>query len=171
MNIFEELVSLLIEKQMTIASAESCTGGLFASHIVDVPDASRVLNASVVTYSNASKVKYAKVSYDTIEKFGAVSEQVAGEMAEGIAKETSANVGISFSGVAGPSGGNSKKPIGTVCVGCYIECKLWTHTFHLDPTLTRTEIREQSTKLLAEKLVEFLDNLDWFEKICRDDEI
>ncbi|MBR2191390.1 MAG: CinA family protein [Eubacterium sp.] len=169
MNIFEELVSLLIEKQMTIASAESCTGGLFASHIVDVPDASRVLNASVVTYSNASKVKYAKVSYDTIEKFGAVSEQVAGEMAEGIAEETSANVGVSFSGVAGPSGGNSKKPIGTVCVGCYIDGKLWTHTFHLDPTLSRTEIREQSTLMLAEKVVEFLKNLDWFEKICRDE--
>ena len=164
MNIFEELVSLLIEKQMTIASAESCTGGLFASHIVDVPDASRVLNASVVTYSNASKVKYAKVSYDTIEKFGAVSEQVAGEMAEGIAEETSANVGISFSGVAGPSGGNSKKPIGTVCVGCYIEGKLWTHTFHLDPNLSRTEIREQSASLMAEHLVKILKTEEYLIK-------
>ena len=164
MNIFEELVNLLIEKQMTIASAESCTGGLFASHIVDVPDASRVLNASVVTYSNASKVKYAKVSYDTIEKFGAVSEQVAGEMAEGIAEETSANVGISFSGVAGPSGGNSKKPIGTVCVGCYIEGKLWTHTFHLDPNLSRTEIREQSASLMAEHLVKILKTEEYLIK-------
>ncbi len=164
MNIFEELVSLLIEKQMTIASAESCTGGLFASHIVDVPDASRVLNASVVTYSNASKVKYAKVSYDTIEKFGAVSEQVAGEMAEGIAEETSANVGISFSGVAGPSGGNSKKPIGTVCVGCYIEGKLWTHTFHLDSNLSRTEIREQSASLMAEHLVKILKTEEYLIK-------
>ena len=164
MNVFEELVSLLIEKQMTIASAESCTGGLFASHIVDVPDASRVLNASVVTYSNASKVKYAKVSYDTIEKFGAVSEQVAGEMAEGIAKETSANVGISFSGVAGPSGGNSKKPIGTVCVGCYIEGKLWTHTFHLDSNLSRTEIREQSASLMAEHLAKILKTEEYLIK-------
>ena len=164
MNVFEELVSLLIEKQMTIASAESCTGGLFASHIVDVPDASRVLNASVVTYSNASKVKYAKVSYDTIEKFGAVSEQVAGEMAEGIAEETSANVGISFSGVAGPSGGNSKKPIGTVCVGCYIDGKLWTHTFHLNPNLSRTEIREQSASLMAEHLVKILKTEEYLIK-------
>ncbi|MBP5772824.1 MAG: nicotinamide-nucleotide amidohydrolase family protein [Eubacterium sp.] len=169
MNTFEELVSLLIEKQMTIASAESCTGGLFASHIVDVPDASRVLNASVVTYSNAAKVRYARVSYDTIEKFGAVSEQVAGEMAEGIALETSANVGVSFSGVAGPTGGSKQKPVGTVCVGCYIEGKLWTHTFHLDPTLSRAEIREQSTILLAEKLLDFLNNLGWFETLCRDE--
>ena len=124
MNIFEELVSLLIEKQMAIASAESCTGGLFAAHIVDVPDASKVLNASVVTYSNAAKVKYARVSYDTIEKFGAVSEQVAGEMAEGIAEETSANIGVSFSGVAGPTGGTKEKPVGTVCAGIYIDGKL-----------------------------------------------
>ena len=161
MDIFKELVQVLIEKNMTIASAESCTGGLFASHIVDVPDASKVLNASVVTYSNDAKEKYARVSHETLEKFGAVSEQVAGEMAEGIAKETGANVGISFSGVAGPTGGTPEKPVGTVCVGCYIDGKLWTHTFHLDPTLTRTEIREQSASLMAEKVVEFLDNLDF----------
>lgn len=156
MDIFKELVQVLIEKNMTIASAESCTGGLFASHIVDVPDASKVLNASVVTYSNDAKEKYARVSHETLDKFGAVSEQVAGEMAEGIAKETGANVGISFSGVAGPTGGTPEKPVGTVCVGCYIDGKLWTHTFHLDPTLTRTEIREQSTSLMAERLVEIL---------------
>ncbi len=156
MNIFEELVSVLIEKQKTIASAESCTGGLFAAHIVDVPDASKVLNASVVTYSNDAKKKYARVSQDTLDKFGAVSEQVAGEMAEGIAKETNSNVGVSFSGVAGPTGGTKEKPVGTVCVGIYIDGKLWTHTFHLDPSLSRIEMREQSTKLLAEKLIEFL---------------
>lgn len=158
MDIFKELVQLLIEKNMTIASAESCTGGLFASHIVDVPDASKVLNASVVTYSNEAKVKYARVSQETLDKFGAVSEQVAGEMAEGIAQETGANVGVSFSGVAGPTGGTSEKPVGTVCVGCYIDGKLWTHTFHLDPSLSRTEIREQSTEKMAEKVLSFLNN-------------
>ena len=158
MDIFKELVQVLIDKNMTIASAESCTGGLFASHIVDVPDASKVLNASVVTYSNDAKEKYARVSHEALEKFGAVSEQVAGEMAEGIAKETSANVGVSFSGVAGPTGGTKEKPVGTVCVGCYIDGKLWTHTFHLDPTLTRTEIREQSTEMMAEKVLSFLNN-------------
>ncbi|HAR92063.1 MAG TPA: CinA family protein [Eubacterium sp.] len=156
MDIFKELVQVLIDKNMTIASAESCTGGLFAAHIVDVPDASKVLNASVVTYSNDAKEKYARVSHETLEKFGAVSEQVAGEMAEGIAKETGANVGVSFSGVAGPTGGTPEKPVGTVCVACYIDGKLWTHTFHLDPNLSRTQIREQSTSLMAEQLVEIL---------------
>lgn len=164
MDIFKELVQVLIDKNMTIASAESCTGGLFASHIVDVPDASKVLNASVVTYSNDAKEKYARVSHETLEKFGAVSEQVAGEMAEGIAKETSANVGVSFSGVAGPTGGTKEKPVGTVCVGCYIDGKLWTHTFHLDSNLSRTEIREQSASLMAEHLVKILKTEEYLIK-------
>ena len=156
MEIFEELVRLLIEKNMTIASAESCTGGLFASKIVDVPDASKVLNASVVTYSNEAKTKYANVSPDLIEKYGAVSEEVAMAMAEGIAKEIDANVGVSFSGIAGPTGGTAEKPVGTVCVGIYIDGEREVETLHLNENWSRTEIREASAKLMAERLVDLL---------------
>ena len=132
MDIFKELVDLLIEKNMTIASAESCTGGLFAASIVDIADASKVLNASVVTYSNEAKTKYANVSPDLIEKYGAVSEEVAMAMAEGIAKETNANVGVSFSGIAGPTGGTPEKPVGTVCVVIYIDGDRYCDTLHLN---------------------------------------
>lgn len=156
MEIFEELVKILIEKNMTIASAESCTGGLFASSIVDVADASKVLNASVVTYSNEAKTKYAKVSPDLIEKFGAVSEEVAMAMAEGIAKETNANVGVSFSGIAGPTGGTPEKPIGTVCIGIYIDGERYCDTLHLSEDWDRTEIRSASVSLMAERLVDLL---------------
>ena len=156
MDIFKELVNLLIERNMTIASAESCTGGLFAASIVDVPDASMVLNASVVTYSNEAKTKYANVSPDLIEKYGAVSEEVAMAMAEGIAKETNANVGVSFSGVAGPTGGTLDKPVGTVCVGIYIDGERECETLHLNENWSRTEIREASVKLMAERLLEIL---------------
>ena len=156
MEIFEELVRILIEKNMTIASAESCTGGLFASKIVDVPDASKVLNASVVTYSNEAKTKYANVSPDLIEKYGAVSEEVAMAMAEGIAKETEANVGVSFSGIAGPTGGTAEKPVGTVCIGIYVDGDRECETLHLNENWSRTEIREASAKLMAERLVEIL---------------
>ena len=156
MEIFEELVRLLIEKNMTIASAESCTGGLFASKIVDVPDASKVLNASVVTYSNEAKTKYANVSPDLIEKYGAVSEEVAMAMAEGIAKEIDANVGVSFSGIAGPTGGTAEKPVGTVCIGIYIDGNRECETLHLNENWSRTEIREASAKLMAERLVDLL---------------
>ena len=158
MDIFKELVDLLIEKKMTIASAESCTGGLFAAKIVDVPDASKVLDASVVTYSNEAKTKYARVSPELIEKYGAVSEEVAMAMAEGIAKETNANVGVSFSGVAGPTGGTPEKPVGTVCIGIYIEGDHHCDTLHLNGDWSRTEIREASVELLAAKLLSFLKN-------------
>ena len=88
----EELVKLLIDKGYTISFAESCTGGMAAASIVDVADASKVLNASFVTYSNDAKIKYANVNSITLEKHGAVSEQTAGEMAEGTAKANSADV-------------------------------------------------------------------------------
>ena len=156
MNVFEELVKVLIEKNMTIASAESCTGGLFASHIVDVPDASKVLNASVVTYSNDAKTKYANVNPDLIEKYGAVSEEVAMAMAEGISKETNANVGVSFSGVAGPTGGTPDKPVGTVCIGIYIDGDRHCETLHLNEDWTRSEIRSASVAIMAERLLEIL---------------
>ena len=156
MDIFKELVDLLKNKNMTIASAESCTGGLFAASIVDVPDASKVLNASVVTYSNEAKTKYANVSPDLIEKYGAVSEEVAMAMAEGIAKETDANVGVSFSGIAGPTGGTAEKPVGTVCVGIFIDGERYCDTLHLNEDWSRREIREASVKLMAERLLEIL---------------
>ena len=156
MGIFEELVGLLIEKNMTIASAESCTGGLFASSIVDVADASKVLNASVITYSNEAKTKYAKVSSDLIEKYGAVSEEVAMAMAEGIAKETNANIGVSFSGIAGPTGGTPQKPVGTVCIGIYINGDRRCETLRLNEEWSRAEIREASVNIMAERLLEIL---------------
>lgn len=156
MENFEELVQLLIENKMTIASAESCTGGLFASKIVDVPDASKVLNASVVTYSNEAKTKYANVNPELIEKYGAVSEEVAMAMAEGIAKETNANVGVSFSGVAGPTGGTPEKPVGTVCIGIYIDGDRHCETLHLNEAWTRVEIRLASVNYMAEQLIDLL---------------
>ena len=156
MDNFKELVDLLIEKNMTIASAESCTGGLFAASIVDVPDASKVLNASVVTYSNEAKTKYANVSPDLIEKYGAVSEEVAMAMAEGIAKETNANVGVSFSGIAGPIGGTEEKPVGTVCIGLYVDGVRECDTLHLNEEWSRREIREASVKIMADRLLEIL---------------
>ena len=158
MDNFKELVDLLIEKKMTIASAESCTGGLFAASIVDVPDASKVLNASVITYSNEAKTKYAHVNPELIEKYGAVSEQVAMAMAEGIAKETNANVGVSFSGIAGPTGGTPEKPVGTVCIGLYVDGARECETLHLNENWTRSEIRTASVNLVAEKVIAFLKN-------------
>jgi nicotinamide-nucleotide amidase len=111
------IVRLLTEKKKTLALAESCTGGYIANRITNVSGASAVLLASVVTYSNEAKKHFIGVSPDTLAKHGAVSEPVAREMAEGVRHETGADYALSVTGIAGPTGGTSEKPVGTVFVG------------------------------------------------------
>lgn len=118
---------LLKNKKYTIAIAESCTGGLIANLITNVSGASCWFERGVVSYSNKSKVEVLGVKEDTIKKFGAVSEQCAGEMAEGIRKISGVTLGLSVTGIAGPSGGTKEKPVGTV----YIALATPTGTRHI----------------------------------------
>jgi len=111
------LVKLLTDRKETLALAESCTGGHIANLITNVPGASAVLLAGLVTYSNAAKIKFLGVDMETIERHGAVSEPVAKQMAEGARKQTGATYAISVTGIAGPSGGTAEKPAGTVFMG------------------------------------------------------
>src|SRR6184192_2682730 len=111
------LVRLLSEREQTLALAESCTGGFLADEITNVPGASKVFVAGYVTYSNQEKIRTLGVSRESIEKFGAVSERVVTEMAEGLRIRTGATHGIATTGIAGPSGGSEEKPVGTVFVG------------------------------------------------------
>lgn len=148
----EELVSLLIDKGYTISFAESSTGGMAAASIVDVADASKVLNASFVTYANEAKIKYANVSGETLDKYGAVSEQTAGEMAEGAAKANNADVAVGISGIAGPTGGTEDKPVGTVCFGYYVAGKLFTETVHFG-NLGRNNVRRKSVEHVTDVII------------------
>jgi len=116
----EAVIKKLEEKNLTVASAESCTGGLIAGKLIDFPGASKVFIDGVVSYSNESKVKRLGVKQETLEKFGAVSEQVAREMAEGIIKTSGADVGISSTGIAGPGGGTDDKPVGLIYIAVSI---------------------------------------------------
>lgn len=117
----EEVVAkMLVSKNLTIATAESCTGGLIASKLVNYPGISAVFMEGAVTYSNESKIKRLGVKKETLEKYGAVSEQTAGEMAAGIARTAGTDIGLSITGVAGPDGGTDEKPVGLVYVGLYI---------------------------------------------------
>ena len=151
----EQLVNKLIEKNWHISCAESCTGGLVASHIVNVANASRVLDASLVTYANEAKIKYLDVSPETIVKYGVVSEEVVCEMAAGIAKETGADVGIAVSGIAGPTGGTDKKPVGTVCFGFYVNGKITTFTCQFGNP-GRNEVRTLSTEFALKTALELI---------------
>lgn len=116
----EVIAKLLMSKNFTISTAESCTGGMIASRLVDYPGISNVFMEGAVTYSNDAKVNRLNVKKETLEKFGAVSAETAKEMAEGIARTAGTNIGLSTTGVAGPGGGTNEKPVGLVYVGLYI---------------------------------------------------
>ena len=97
----------------------SCTGGMLASKIINVPGSSSVINESFVTYANEAKEKRLGVSHDAIMKYGVVSEEVAKQMAEGVALVSGADIGVGITGIAGPDGGTDKKPVGLVYIGLY----------------------------------------------------
>ena len=111
------IVQLLAQRKLTLAVAESCTGGYVAHRLTNVPGASAVLLAGLVTYSNAAKQKFLGVREQTLEANGAVSEPVALEMAEGARRQTGADYALSVTGIAGPTGGSETKPVGTVYLG------------------------------------------------------
>ena len=111
------IVRLLTERKATLALAESCTGGGIANRITNVPGASAVLLASLVTYSNAAKQEFLGVQKATLESHGAVSKEVAREMAEGARARTGADYALAVTGIAGPGGGTEEKPVGTVFIG------------------------------------------------------
>lgn len=120
MNLEEKIVRELQKRGYTITTAESCTGGLLAGRILNVAGASAVYNEGHITYSNEAKERLLGVAHETLEQYGAVSQQTAAEMAEGAARVANANVGLSTTGIAGPGGGTSEKPVGLVYVGCCI---------------------------------------------------
>jgi nicotinamide-nucleotide amidase len=111
------IVRLLTERQQTLALAESCTGGFIANRITNVPGASAVLLAGLVTYSNEAKQKFLGVRPETLQQHGAVSEAVAREMVDGVRRQTRVDYALSVTGIAGPSGGTPEKPVGTVYIG------------------------------------------------------
>ncbi len=138
----EAVVRLLVKYELTVTTAESCTGGMTAAKLVNVPGASEVFNEGYITYSNKAKRKLLGVSKSTLKKYGAVSEETAREMAEGGAKAAEADACVSVTGIAGPDGGTEEKPVGLVYIGCSVrgETVVERHEFHG----TRAENREQS---------------------------
>ncbi len=122
---------LLINKRLTISTAESCTGGLIASRLINYPGVSSVFMEGAVTYSNEAKMNRLGVKAETLEKYGAVSSQTAAEMAEGIARTAKTDVGISVTGIAGPGGGTLEKPVGLVYLGLYIKGSVKTMELNL----------------------------------------
>ena len=152
----ETVVSeLLCKKNLSISTAESCTGGMIAATLISYPGISEVFKEGVVTYSNESKIRRLGVKEETLKKFGAVSEEIAREMVEGVAKNLNTDIAISTTGIAGPGGGTEEKPIGLVYVGIYIKGKTIVEKLNL--TGDRESIRKKATlnslNLLTKELI------------------
>ena len=151
----EKIVSILQKKDWKITCAESCSGGMIASRLVNVAGVSDVFEESYVTYSNSAKHKLLGVSEKALKDYGAVSPQVAEQMARGAAKEAQAQAAIAVTGIAGPGGGTPQKPVGLVYIGCYVDGEVFVTQNHFQGS--RMEIRVSTTEaalsLLLEKLM------------------
>ena len=127
-NEAQVLSKLLISNDLTISVAESCTGGSLSRALTSIPGASSYFDCGYITYSNQSKTEMLGVDIQTIKTFGAVSEEVALEMVIGLATSSHSDIAVSVTGVAGPTGGTSEKPVGMVCFGFSYEGKTSTST-------------------------------------------
>ncbi len=117
----DKVIAYLIENKITVATAESCTAGLIAACLGNFSGVSEIFSEGYVTYSNEAKEKNLGVSHEALENFGAVSEIIACQMAEGVCRRTGARLGLSATGIAGPTGGTDKKPVGLVYMGVCLD--------------------------------------------------
>lgn len=138
----EQIANLLCASNWTLATAESCTGGLLGAACTELSGSSRWYAGGCVTYTNELKIKLIGVSKETLQTQGAVSLEVALEMCQGVAKACDAQVSISTTGIAGPSGGTETKPIGTVCIGCYVDGEVHASLFNFQGD--RQSVRKQT---------------------------
>ena len=154
----ERVYELLKQKGLRISFAESCTAGLAAARMVNNPGASSVFDLSFVTYANQAKIDQVHVSPDFLAAFGAVSETVAAEMAQGCAQEANAEIGVGISGIAGPEGGTAEKPVGTVCFGFRTPAETISETMHFG-NLGRENVRAAAVEHVYERLISLLEEL------------
>lgn len=150
------LVQELKEKKYSIGTAESCTGGFVANQLVQVSGASEVFWGSILSYHNQVKIHQLNVPQEQIEEYGAVSEQVAVSMVNGLCEKLGVDIGISTTGIAGPNGGTTDKPVGLVFIGIRIKNQTWVKKFHVRGN--RVQFMERATNcafhFLKQKLVE-----------------
>jgi len=150
----ENLVKLLLEKDLKIATAESCTGGLLAKKITDVSGSSRIFEMGLVAYANRIKEEFLGVPGNILEEKGAVSRETAEAMARGIAKISNADIGVGITGIAGPTGGTPEKPVGLVYFSIFFNNNVKVQELRLSGN--RDEIREQTTREVINSILELI---------------
>lgn len=136
------VVKALLQNNLTLTCAESCTGGLLTGRLVNVSGVSGTLKEGFITYSNEAKIKYLGVKEETLKKFGAVSEQTAREMAFGAVQRTGSDTSIAITGIAGPEGGTNEKPVGLIYISCNVKGNIIVKEYRMKGN--REKIRDQS---------------------------
>jgi nicotinamide-nucleotide amidase len=147
----------MLKKQYFLTTAESCTGGLIAAACTDRAGSSQWFDRGFVTYSNAAKTDMLGVDAALIMQFGAVSEPVAAAMAQGAVEHSAAQVSVAVTGVAGPTGGNAEKPVGTVWIAWHVNCQTSTELCHFDGD--RAIVRALTVQRALQGLVERLQSI------------
>ena len=142
---FTNIIFKLKNNKLTLSVAESCTGGMLSQYITSISGASEVFTFGIITYSNQSKIKYLKVPYSLIKKYGAVSEECCYSMLKGLEKISKTKINLAITGIAGPKGGTKQKPVGLVYIGIKKNKKLIINRY-LFKNKNRESIRKNSVK-------------------------
>ena len=140
------VIQQLIQKGISVSTAESCTGGLIAAAFTAVSGVSKIYHSGIVTYSNEAKEKLLKVKKTSLKKYGAVSRQVCSQMCFNLHKISKSQLTISTTGVAGPSGGTKLKPVGTVVTGIYFQKNIYIHKLMFNSKLSRLQIQKRTVQ-------------------------
>ena len=154
------IARVLFSKSMTVSTAESCTGGLVSSRLTDIAGSSVYIKENYVTYSNEAKKKLLGVSESTLSQYGAVSEECAREMAEGLFENTDCDVALVTTGIAGPGGATEGKNVGLLFVGVKNKCSIQVRKYELDSKIGRKEMKFLFSQKALEFLLEFILDSD-----------
>ena len=153
MNYAEEVGKILIDRNLTISTTESCTGGLLSSKLTDISGSSAYIRLNLVTYANEAKERMLGV---VINEEGVVSENCAYQMAKGLHELTNSDICVSTTGIAGPTGGTKTKPVGLMYSTIYTKDSFKNYKIQVDPTLTRIQVKERFAEEVLKNIYEFL---------------
>lgn len=145
MTLEQDLGQYLIDNKLTIATAESCTGGLLSSRLTDVSGSSEYIKLNFVTYSNEAKHNILGVSRDILDNYGAVSEECAQAMAEGLRNITGCDIALCTTGIAGPTGGTKDKPVGLMYISLWYKNIITIKEIKLSPDIARIQMKQEFT--------------------------
>ena len=159
LDISETAFEALLKSNNTLATAESCTGGMVTTAITNHAGSSQIFDRGFITYSNESKVIMLGVTHETLNKYGAVSHKCATEMAQGALKNSAANIAISITGIAGPGGGSPEKPVGLVYIG-YATKNGENDAIELLLTGSRDTIRHKTTQAALQQIIKLCHKQD-----------